>query len=102
MSGHHRPDGIVILAGEGIESGTSLERANIMDLAPTILYAMGVPIPSDMDGRVLTEAFDPEFRSSVEVQYSDELSQRPTGEGEYSADDEEEIRERLRGLGYVG
>jgi len=73
-----------------------------MDLAPTILYAMGVPIPSDMDGRVLTEAFDPEFRSSVEVQYSDELSQRPTGEGEYSADDEEEIRERLRGLGYVG
>jgi len=102
MSGHHRPDGIVVLTGEGIAGGVKLEGANIIDLAPTILYTMGVPIPSDMDGRVLTEAFDPEFRSRVEVQYSDELSQRPTGEGEYSADDEEEIRERLRGLGYVG
>jgi predicted AlkP superfamily phosphohydrolase/phosphomutase len=102
MSGHHRPDGIVILAGEGIHAGVKLEGANIMDLAPTILYAMGVPIPSDMDGRLLAEAFTPEFLSKVEVQYTDELSDRPTGEDEYSTADEEEIRERLRGLGYVG
>jgi len=102
MSGHHRPDGIVILAGEGVKAGVKLEGANIMDLAPTILYAMGVPIPCDMDGHVLTEAFTPDFLSRVEVQYSDELSDRPTGEDEYSAADEEEIRERLRGLGYVG
>jgi predicted AlkP superfamily phosphohydrolase/phosphomutase len=102
MSGHHRPDGIVILAGEGVQEGVRLQEANIMDLAPTILYAMGIPIPSDMDGRLLAEAFTPEFLSKVEVQYTDELSDRPTGEDEYSTADEEEIRERLRGLGYVG
>ena len=102
MSGHHRPDGIVILAGEGIKEGIKLEGANIMDLAPTILYAMGVPIPSDMDGRLLAEAFTAEFLSKVMAQYSDELSDRETGEDEYSTADEEEIRERLRGLGYVG
>ncbi len=102
MSGHHRPNGIVILAGEGIEAGTKLDGANIMDLTPSILYAMGIPIPSDMDGQVLTDAFTPEFLSRVRVQYTDELSDRPTGEDEYSSADEEEIRERLRGLGYVG
>lgn len=102
MSGHHRPDGVVMLAGQGIEAGVELDGANITDLAPTILYAMGIPIPSDMDGRVLTDAFTPDYLSAVEVQYSDELSERPTGEGQYSEEDEEEIKERLRGLGYVG
>jgi hypothetical protein len=102
MSGHHRPNGMVILAGEGIAQGAALEGASITDLAPTILYAMGLPIPADMDGRVLTEAFAPDYLRSFDMQYSDELSSRPTGEDHYSLEDEEEIRERLRGLGYVG
>lgn len=102
MSGHHRPDGVVMLAGQGIEAGVELDGANITDLAPTILYAMGIPIPFDMDGRVLTDAFTPDYLSAVKVQYSDELSERPTGEGQYSEEDAEEIKERLRGLGYVG
>ncbi|HUV74468.1 MAG TPA: alkaline phosphatase family protein, partial [Anaerolineae bacterium] len=102
MSGHHRPDGLVMLAGQGISEGAALHGASITDLAPTILYAMGIPIPADMDGRVLTEAFAPDYLRSVEVQYSDELSGRPTGDDHYSLDDEEEIKERLRGLGYVG
>jgi predicted AlkP superfamily phosphohydrolase/phosphomutase len=102
MSGHHRPEGIVMLAGEGIRKGVRLEGTSIMDLAPTILCAMGIRIPRDMDGRVLTAAFTPDFLHRVQVEYSDELSDRPTGEEGYSDEDEEEIRERLRGLGYVG
>ncbi|HUS69264.1 MAG TPA: alkaline phosphatase family protein [Anaerolineae bacterium] len=102
MSGHHRPEGIAVLSGQGIKSGATLQDANITDLAPTILYAMGIPIPSDMDGRVLTEAFAADYLSAVQVRYTNELSQRPTGEDQYSLEDEEEIKERLRGLGYVG
>lgn len=102
MSGHHRPDGIVVLAGEGIKEGVKLEGASIMDLAPTILYSMGISVPSDMDGRVLSEAFTAEFLSKVKVEYSDESTDREVGRDDYSEDDEEEIRERLRGLGYVG
>jgi len=102
MSGHHRPDGVVFLAGEGIKEGVKLEGASIMDLAPTILYSMGIHVPSDMDGRVLSEAFTAEFLSRVEVEYSDESTDREVGRDDYSEDDEEEIRERLRGLGYVG
>jgi predicted AlkP superfamily phosphohydrolase/phosphomutase len=102
MSGHHRPDGLVMVSGQGINAGATLQEASIMDLAPTILYAMGIPIPSDMDGRILTEAFTSDHLSSVQPKYSDELSGRQTGEDQYSLEDEEEIKERLRGLGYVG
>jgi len=102
MTGHHRPDGLAMLAGDGIKAGADLEGTSITDLAPTILYFLGIPIPSDMDGRVLTEAFTPEFQSAVSVEYTDEHSDRPTGEDQYSVEDEEEIKERLRGLGYVG
>jgi predicted AlkP superfamily phosphohydrolase/phosphomutase len=102
MSGHHRPEGIVVVSGRGIRSGAALQDAKITDLAPTILYAMGLPIPSDMDGRVLTEAFAPEYLSAAPRRYTDDLSQRATREDQYSPEDEEEIKERLRGLGYVG
>ena len=102
MSGHHRPEGMVILAGQGIQKGLALQDANIMDLAPTILYAMGLPVPADMDGRVLTGAFTADYLSAAQVRYTEELSQRPTSGGQYSLEDEEEIKERLRGLGYVG
>jgi predicted AlkP superfamily phosphohydrolase/phosphomutase len=102
MSGHHRPDGIVMVSGQGINEGVTLPEASIMDLAPTILYAMGIPIPTDMDGRILTEAFTSDHLSTVQARYSDELSERQTGEDQYSLEDEEEIKERLRGLGYVG
>ncbi|MDH4207444.1 MAG: alkaline phosphatase family protein [Anaerolineae bacterium] len=102
MSGHHRPEGMVILSGQGIQKGLALQDANIMDLAPTILYAMGLPVPADMDGRVLTGAFTADYLSAAQVRYTEELSQRPTSGGQYSLEDEEEIKERLRGLGYVG
>jgi len=102
MTGHHRPEGIAMLRGLGVKPGAPLEAASIVDLAPTILYAMGLPVPSDMDGRVLTEAFDSEFLSAFPVQYSDAATDRPAGEQQYSQEDEEEIKERLRGLGYVG
>jgi len=102
MSGHHRPEGIAVLSGQGIKSGAALQDAKITDLAPTILYAMGLPIPSDMDGRVLSEAFAPEYLSAAPIRYTDDLSQRATGEDQYSPEDEAEIKERLRGLGYVG
>ena len=55
LSGHHRPEGLVILSGPGVTPGTHLEKANIMDLAPTILHTLGLDVPSDLDGRVLPE-----------------------------------------------
>jgi hypothetical protein len=55
------PDGLLLLAGEGIEAGELLDRAALVDVMPTLLYAMGLPIARDLDGEVLTGAFENAF-----------------------------------------
>ena len=55
------PDGLVVLRGQGFRAGSVLGRAHLVDLAPTLLYGLGLPVARDLDGTVLTEAFDPAF-----------------------------------------
>ena len=50
-------NGIFIAYGNSIKKGAETEKARIYDIAPTILYAFGLAIPKDMDGRVLKEIF---------------------------------------------
>jgi len=55
-------DGALWLLGERLaRPGVSIARARTVDLAPTLLYLAGLPIARDFDGRVLTEAVDPEL-----------------------------------------
>jgi predicted AlkP superfamily phosphohydrolase/phosphomutase len=101
-TGEHSLFGTLILWGRGIKKDCLLSNAEILDLSPTILHIMGQPIPSDMDGRVLTEAFESDFLRHP-VRY--EKAPREGSEGSEEAYDEEEmkeIREQLKGLGYLG
>lgn len=54
------PDGILLLAGRGLEPHTLLN-AQLVDVLPTVLYSIGLPIARDLDGRVLTSAFTSGF-----------------------------------------
>ncbi|HEY49192.1 MAG TPA: hypothetical protein G4O13_04020 [Dehalococcoidia bacterium] len=55
---NHKMNGFFFAQGEDIRSDGHLgSTLSIYDVAPTILHAMGMPIPRDMDGRVLTEIF---------------------------------------------
>jgi predicted AlkP superfamily phosphohydrolase/phosphomutase len=101
-SGMHRDYGLLVVSGKGVRKGGSVEGAAIQDLAPTILYAMGCPVPQDMDGRVLTEVFTEDFRAQVPLVSGGEGSPREIRESVYTKEAEEEIKERLRGLGYLG
>jgi predicted AlkP superfamily phosphohydrolase/phosphomutase len=58
VSGTHKPNGIFFLRGEDIKRGVELEKVRIYDIAPSILYLMDTPIPEDMDGKVLIDAFN--------------------------------------------
>lgn len=58
VSGTHRPEGIVILSGEGIERGKQLDAQNIVDVAPTLYSLMDVPPADDLDGRIMQDCFD--------------------------------------------
>ena len=55
------PPGLLLLVGEGIRPGAALGPASVMDVAPTLLYLLGLPVPRDMEGRVLTEMLEPDF-----------------------------------------
>ncbi len=101
-SGVHRRDGIILAVGRGVREGRQLSRCSIMDVAPTVLAAMGLAIPDDMDGTPMQEAFEgglaaPSRSSSFHVPDSTP----PSTSGAYSAREEQEILERLRNLGYL-
>lgn len=98
----HELEGICIMRGPAIQPGKELVDANIVDLAPTALYLLGEPIPEDMDGRVLSEAFSPSYlqefppgRAGAEGDDTD------PGDPSYDDTEQELIEDRLRGLGYL-
>jgi len=55
------PDGVLVVVGQGIRPGAIPANASVLDVAPTILYLMGLPVARDMEGRVLTEILEPAF-----------------------------------------
>ena len=55
------PNGVLLVVGEGIRPGATPARASVLDVAPTLLYLLGVPVARDMEGRVLTEILEPAF-----------------------------------------
>jgi predicted AlkP superfamily phosphohydrolase/phosphomutase len=100
-TGGHRMDGMLLAKGPGMRSGHRIDGAEIVDLAPTILALMGVPIPPDVDGRVLKALFTDDFTSSMKISFSEQDSAAHDGPVELSPEGERAVRERLRRLGYV-
>ena len=54
-------DGFVLLAGADIAHEENPQSAYVTDVVPTVLFAAGLPVGRDMDGRILTDAFVDEF-----------------------------------------
>jgi predicted AlkP superfamily phosphohydrolase/phosphomutase len=102
IKGRHHSRGTFAAVGRHVVRGLELE-AEIVDVAPTILYAMGLPIPADTDGRVLEEIFTPEFRRSHPVQHEapTDLYARQAESPTYTAEEEEAMLRRLQDLGYL-
>jgi predicted AlkP superfamily phosphohydrolase/phosphomutase len=102
-TGMHRDDGMLIMNGPGIRPGAEIAGAVIHDIAPSVLYAMGLPIPADMDGRILGDAFSAGYMEAFPPELSESSAQGEMAEAvEYTEEGEKEILERLRGMGYLG
>ncbi|MCS7102910.1 MAG: alkaline phosphatase family protein [Candidatus Korarchaeum sp.] len=56
--GVHGPHGIFLIRGPEIKSNYRVKNAKIYDILPTILHILGIPIPRDIDGRILREVFE--------------------------------------------
>lgn len=50
---HHHPDGILIIFGQGVSANWLRQPVRTVDIVPTILRYMGLPLPVDTDGEPL-------------------------------------------------
>jgi predicted AlkP superfamily phosphohydrolase/phosphomutase len=97
LEGTHRDEGILALGGANVRHGVHTE-ASIMDVAPTMLAALGLRVPVDMEGRVIREAFttdpvierEPPLKKAAEEQVE-----------VYTDRDRRILEERLTELGYL-
>ncbi|MBI1322397.1 phosphodiesterase [bacterium] len=97
-TGDHRMEGILVGIGPAFEQGTSPQNASLLDIAPTILHLLGIPVPDDMDGRVLTELLKPATGQAVRTQAAVASEQSSNGE---ESDEDAVVRKRLADLGYL-
>jgi predicted AlkP superfamily phosphohydrolase/phosphomutase len=102
-TGSHRLNGILIAAGAGLaDNEDRVPEASLMDITPTVLHLLGVPVPNHLDGRVLSEYLAPEWRSQEIDRYTDEDWMRlSTADGQLEGEEEQEVVDRLRNLGYL-
>lgn len=99
-SGDHRMNGLYIATGPNIKPAMRLSRARIIDVAPTMLYLLGYPIPKDMDGEVLTEMITDDYLKHNPISATDGIDKQKIA-ADFSEEDSEEVSARLKSLGYL-
>ncbi|MBW3595187.1 MAG: alkaline phosphatase family protein [Actinobacteria bacterium] len=100
--GFHHSDGIFGIAGPAVSAAAG-QRAHLYDITPTALYLAGCALP-EMDGTVLLE-FLPEDLVAASPVRVERMDLPLAGEGAearpYSPEEEAQIEESLRNLGYL-
>jgi predicted AlkP superfamily phosphohydrolase/phosphomutase len=95
--GCHQRDGVVLITGDSVRAA-ELPASSIVDIAPTLLWAMGKGVPQGADGRPLFEAFEGDF---VDAHPVTEAESDPIDSSEGLPVESEEVARRLRALGYI-
>ncbi len=93
--GTHARDGVFAIRGPGIKSGMSSD-ADIVDIFPTVLAYLGIPVPRHVDGKVLNKVFD----EPPSVQYEDITRNDSLFTG-YTDEEQSRVEDQLSGLGYL-
>jgi predicted AlkP superfamily phosphohydrolase/phosphomutase len=105
VSGSHRPVGIFGAKGPTVRRGFVAGELSILDVAPTVLYSLGLSIPEELQGRVPEEIYQDEALRKNPVR---KVAAGSTGAASQDhaplpaeLEDEETVLERLRELGYI-
>lgn len=99
----HALDGILVGAGPQFRAVTERGRASVVDVTPTVLNLLGLPTYEDMDGRSLTRFLKEVGEPLVIAEEEGAVFATPEGASGAELDSEEqlELEERLRSLGYA-
>jgi predicted AlkP superfamily phosphohydrolase/phosphomutase len=98
LPGTHRPEGIIALAGARVTPGRTL-RANLIDVAPTILKLFSLPIPAHVEGKPLDCLSD--FPTTRQDPPSNPINGPHRPQFEYTPEEQAIIEQRLADLGYL-
>ena len=107
IEGTHHPNGIFLASGPGIQRGVTLSDLSVLDVTPCLLYSLGLPLPSDLEGRLPEEAFEPSFlarrpfASGPATLDPEQSEQSLEDSGLLEEDEEEAVYQRLKSLGYM-
>jgi len=99
-SGDHRSEGIFQAAGPGLRQGQLSQPPSLCDIAPTLYYMSGLPIPDDMDAHLISEIWQPQILDQNPPQYRSPLPP-PQTDINLRPHEASAVQERLRGLGYL-
>ncbi|MFG0258837.1 MAG: alkaline phosphatase family protein, partial [Phycisphaerales bacterium JB041] len=99
----HRTFGMVAMWGPGIKRGEEIHGATLLDVTPTVLRLLGMPVARDMDGRALVQAFEEvgEHVPMIDTYENGTPHALPPEDLDDEAVNREMMRQ-LRDLGYVG
>ena len=91
-----------------LRSSTRRPGLSILDIAPILLYSLGLDVPQEMEGKLPPQLFEPGWLSRRPLRY--DLAGQPGKEEPvmeqidgaiYTKEDERILMERLRALGYI-
>ena len=91
-----------MIKGKGVCRGKEIKGSGIIDVAPTILYLLGLPVPSGFDGKVLTDALEPDLLRAYPIRKEDIFLEVESKGFVMTETEEEKIRKNLQELGYIG
>ena len=101
----HRPHGVFVAVGAGIKRDELIHGAGLLDIVPTVLTLLGLPVADDMDGRALTQIFteptEPERVASYEPPHAQDGIHRDVPAEESDPFAARMALQQLAELGYV-
>ena len=92
----HRPEGMFVWHGAGVRENLTVD-ADLLDLTPTFLWLLDQPVPSYMDGRILTDC----FTLNHPIKTAEIAPPTAKATDPMTLEDEEALKNTLRGLGYL-
>lgn len=100
FSGTHDLEGVLMLSGPGVNPGRHDDPVGVLDIAPTLLYWLGLPISDELEGTIVDSAFTAEYRTNHAVK---KVSSYPSIEtlSVVPEGDDGGLKDRLRSVGYL-
>lgn len=101
ISAQHRMDGIFMAAGPGLKRGAEVKGLTVADVVPLVLYLMDLPIPRGLDGKLNTDVLDEQELARRPPLYCEPGAPSGLAGKRRQVTDDEGIKQRLKGLGYI-